>query len=115
MKKRREFLKTTGAALGGIAISGIIPAEAAAEPQKTAVAPAAAQSMQTKAMRAGTINIHAAHGVKLANLQEALAQAVGKAGCPACGLLGVDIHIGPGDPEPFLNLPGINATFTARG
>lgn len=99
MKKRRDFLKTTGAALGGIAISGIIPSEASA---------------QVKPTRAGTISIHAGRAVKLETLQEAIKLAVGRVGCPACGLLGVDIHIGGGDPEPF-NLPGVNATFTPRG
>src|SRR5258707_1246847 len=114
MTKRREFLMTTGAALSGIAISGIIPAEAAAEEQKTAVAPAATQAMAAK--KCGTINIHAPRGgVKIDGLIDAVKQALGRVGCPGCGLLGVDIHIGGGDPEPFGNVGGVNINLTPMG
>lgn len=114
MTKRREFLMTTGAALSGIAISGMIPAEAKAEEQKPTVAPAATQAMVAK--RCGTINIHAPRGgIKIEGLMEAVKQALGRVGCPGCGLLGVDIHIGGGDPEPFGNAGGANINFTPMG
>lgn len=103
MKERRDFLKTTGAALGGMAVAGITSIETKAEPQKNKV---------------GIISIQTARDVKLESIQRAVALAVGKLGCPACGLLGIDLRIGGGDPQPFgeFNVPGIRgANFTQMG
>lgn len=106
MKKRREFLKATGAALGGAAIAGILSVDATAEPQKEAVA---------RPRKSGEIAIRCAPSVKIESIHEAVKQALGLVGCPACGLLGIDLHIGGGDPEPLnVKAPGINgATFNA--
>jgi hypothetical protein len=101
--KKRDFLKTTGAALGGMAISGITSVEVEA---------------QSKASRVGSVSIRCERGVKLESIQRAVALAVGRVGCTGCGLLGVDLRIGGGDPEPFgnFNVPGINgASFTPMG
>jgi anaerobic selenocysteine-containing dehydrogenase len=85
MKQRREFLKATGAALGGAALSGILPVEATAEPQGEG-----------------------------GRVHEAIRTSLGIFGCPGCGLLGVDLHIGGGDPEPLNVKNGglTNASFT---
>lgn len=108
MSKRRDFLKTTGAALGGMAIAGIssIGAEAQVRP---ATVPARA--------KAGSIAIRCTPNVKIESIHAAVAQALGRVGCPGCGLLGVDIHIGGGDPEPFgIDAPGIKGgSFTPMG
>lgn len=108
MKKRRDFLKATGAALGGAAISGILSVEATAE-QKPVEGLAA-----TRARKAGSIAIRCAPGVKIETIHEAVRQSLGLVGCPACGLLGIDLRIGGGDPEPLnVNVPGVKAGFTA--
>jgi hypothetical protein len=105
MKKRRDFLKATGVALGGAALTGIISVEAHAEPQKEVLAGRA---------RKGSINIRCAPNVKIETIHEAVKQSLGLVGCPACGLLGIDLHIGGGDPEPFnVNVPGVKASFNA--
>ena len=108
MSKRREFLKTTGAALGGMAIAGISSIEAKGQERAERAEAARAKS------RPGTISIRCAPNVKIESIHEAVAQALGRVGCPACGLLGVDLHIGGGDPEPFgINAPGIKGgSFT---
>lgn len=100
--KKREFLKTTGAALGGAAITGIASITAEAEPQRTKI---------------GSISIRCDKGVKLESVQRAVAVALGRYGCPACGLLGIDLHIGGGDPDPFdINVPGIHGgSFNSFG
>ena len=105
MKKRRDFLKATGAALGGAAISGIISVEATAEPQAAAVA---------RPHKAGNVVIRCAPNVKIESIHEAVKQSLGILGCVACGLLGIDLHIGGGDPSPLnVKAPGINgASFT---
>jgi len=107
MTKRREFLKATGAALGGAAITGILSVEAKAEPQ--------AAIAQERPRKAGTISIRCARGVKIESIHEAVKQGLGLVGCPACGLLGIDLHIGGGDPEPFnIKAPGVTgASFNA--
>jgi len=104
MTKRREFLKATGAALGGAAITGILSVEA--EPQAVA---------QERPRKAGTISIRCTRGVKIESIHEAIKQGLGLVGCPACGLLGIDLHIGGGDPEPFnIKAPGVTgASFNA--
>lgn len=104
MKKRREFLKATGVALGGAAITGILSVEA--EPQAVA---------QERPHKAGTISIRCTRGVKIESIHEAIKQGLGLVGCPACGLLGIDLHIGGGDPEPFnIKAPGVTgASFNA--
>lgn len=110
MSKRRDFLKTTGAALGGIAISGITSITAEAEPQRTA-------EVAQRARKPGRISIHCTPNVKIESIHEAIKQALGRVGCPACGLLGIDLHIG-GDPEPFAGIkaPGVSgASFTPLG
>jgi hypothetical protein len=100
MKKRRDFLKATGVALGGAAISGILSVEATAEPQKPEALGRA---------RKGNVAIRCAPGVKIESIHEAVKQSLGILGCPACGLLGIDLHIGGGDPSPLkVNAPGIN-------
>jgi hypothetical protein len=108
MSKRRDFIKTTGAALGGMAIAGIssIQTEAQVKPGLT---PARS--------KAGSIAIRCAPNVKIESIHEAVKQALGRVGCPGCGLLGVDIHIGGGDPEPFgIDAPGIKGgSFTPMG
>jgi hypothetical protein len=108
MSKRRDFIKTTGAALGGMAIAGIssIQTEAQVKPGLT---PARG--------KAGSIAIRCAPNVKIESIHEAVKQALGRVGCPGCGLLGVDIHIGGGDPEPFgIDAPGIKGgSFTPMG
>jgi hypothetical protein len=103
--KKREFLKTAGAALGGAALTGIISVEAKAEPQREAAVGA----------RRGTISIRCTRGVKIESIHEAVKQGLGLVGCPACGLLGIDLHIGGGDPEPLkVSAPGVTgATFNA--
>ena len=108
MSKRRDFLKATGAALGGMAIAGISSIEAEAQ-VKPGVLPARG--------KAGSIAIRCAPNVKIESIHEAVKQALGRVGCPACGLLGVDIHIGGGDPEPFgIDAPGIRGgSFTPMG
>jgi hypothetical protein len=109
MSKRRDFLKTTSAALGGMAIAGITSIETEAQQPKPAMAMARS--------KAGMVAIHCAPNVKIESIHEAVKQALGRVGCPGCGLLGVDIHIGGGDPEPFgINAPGIKGgTFTPTG
>jgi len=108
MSKRRDFIKTTGAALGGMAIAGIssIQTEAQVKPGLT---PARGKP--------GLLAIRCAPNVKIESIHEAVKQALGRVGCPGCGLLGVDIHIGGGDPEPFgIDAPGIKGgSFTPMG
>jgi hypothetical protein len=104
MSKRREFLKTTGAALGGMAIAGISSIEATGQEKGEKIE-------ATRKPRPGTISIHCAPNVKIESIHAAVQQALGRVGCPTCGLLGVDLHIGGGDPEPF----GINATGIKGG
>jgi hypothetical protein len=67
--------------------------------------------------KAGSIAIRCAPNVKIESIHEAVKQALGRVGCPGCGLLGVDIHIGGGDPEPFgIDAPGIKGgSFTPMG
>jgi hypothetical protein len=112
MSKRRDFLKTTGAALGGMAIAGISSIEAKGQEKEKEKAEAARPRS-----RPGTISIRCAPNVKIESIHEAVQQALGRVGCPACGLLGVDLHIGGGDPEPFgINAAGIkDASFTPMG
>ena len=104
MKQRREFLKATGAALGGAALSGILPVEATAEPQGEG----------GRAHKPGTISLRFTRGVKIEQVHEAIRTSLGIFGCPGCGLLGVDLHIGGGDPEPLNVKNGglTNASFT---
>jgi hypothetical protein len=111
MSKRREFLKTTGAALGGMAIAGISSIEAKGQ-EKGEKAEAARPKT-----RPGTISIRCAPGVKIESIHAAVQQALGRVGCPTCGLLGVDLHIGGGDPQPFeINAAGIKGgSFTPLG
>ena len=108
MSKRRDFLKATGAALGGMAIAGISSIEAEAQ-VKPGMVPVRGKT--------GSIAIRCSPGVKIESIHEAVKQALGRVGCPACGLLGVDIHIGGGDPEPFgIDAPGIKGgSFTPMG
>jgi hypothetical protein len=105
--KKREFLKTAGAALGGAALTGIISVEAKAEVQPQVAA--------GRARKVGEISIRCSRDVKIEGIHEAVRQALGFVGCPACGLLGIDLHIGGGDPEPLkLNAPGVTGgTFNA--
>src|SRR5215468_9960237 len=105
MSKRRDFLKTTGIALGGAAIAGISSIEAEAQEKVASL---------TGRVKPGTVAIRCAPNVKIESIHEAVKQALGRVGCPACGLLGIDIHIGGGDPEPFgINAPGVKgASFT---
>src|SRR5262249_51985637 len=109
MSKRRDFLKASGATLGGIAIAGITSIEAKGQEK--------VQERLAVAKRPGTLAIRCAPGVKIEAIHEAVKQALGRVGCPACGLLGVDIHIGGGDPEPFgINAPGIKGgSFVPMG
>jgi hypothetical protein len=105
--KKREFLKTAGAALGGAALTGILSVEAKAESQP---------QVQGRAVsRKGEISIRCSREVKIEGIHEAVRQALGFVGCPACGLLGIDLHIGGGDPEPLkVSAPGVTgATFNA--
>ena len=108
MKKRRDFLKATGAALGGAAISGILSVQASAEQEKPGTEALA------RGRKAGEIAIRCAPGIKIESIHEAVKQALGLVGCPACGLLGIDLHIGGGDPQPLnVKVPGVNgASFT---
>jgi len=108
MSKRRDFLKTTGAVLGGMAIAGISSIETEAQ-VKPGVVPARGKS--------GLVAIRCSPNVKIESIHEAVKQALGRVGCPGCGLLGVDIHIGGGDPEPFgIDAPGIKGgSFTPMG
>jgi len=108
MSKRRDFLKTTGAALGGMALAGISSIQAEAQ-----VKPGVAAARG----KAGSIAIRGAPNLKIESIHEAVKQALGRVGCPGCGLLGVDIHIGGGDPEPFgIDAPGIKGgSFTPMG
>jgi len=110
MSKRREFLKTTGAALGGMAIAGITSIEATGQQEKAEIA-------ARPKTRPGTLSIRCAPNVKIESIHAAVQQALGRVGCPGCGLLGVDIHIGGGDPEPFgINAAGIKGgSFTPMG
>jgi hypothetical protein len=109
MSKRREFLKTTGAALGGMAIAGISSIEAKGQQEKI-------EATRPKS-RPGTISIRCAPNVKIESIHAAVQQALGRVGCPTCGLLGVDLHIGGGDPQPFeINAAGIKGgSFTPLG
>jgi hypothetical protein len=108
MSKRRDFLKATGAALGGMAIAGISSIETEAQ-VKPGLVPARG--------KAGLVAIRCSPNVKIESIHEAVKQALGRVGCPGCGLLGVDIHIGGGDPEPFgIDAPGIKGgSFTPMG
>lgn len=108
MSKRRDFLKTTGAALGGMALAGISSIETEAQ-VRPGVGPARGKP--------GLVAIHCSPNVKIESIHEAVKQALGRIGCPGCGLLGVDIHIGGGDPEPFgIDAPGIKGgSFTPMG
>jgi hypothetical protein len=110
MSKRRDFLKTTGAALGGMAIAGISSVEATGQQEK-------AEMAARPKSRPGTLSIRCAPNVKIESIHAAVQQALGRVGCPGCGLLGVDIHIGGGDPEPFgINAAGIKGgSFTPMG
>ena len=50
-------------------------------------------------------------GVPLEQLHKAIERAVTLNGCPSCGLLGIDILIHGGDPDPILgNVEGFNAS-----
>ena len=108
MSKRREFLKATGAALGGIAISSIAPIEAQGQ-QKPG-------EMARMAAKPGTYHVTVSRDVKLESLQAALKTIVGRSGCVTCGLLGVDILFQEGDPERVeVGGPGLRqTTFIAR-
>jgi hypothetical protein len=112
MSKRRDFLKTTGAALGGMAIAGISSIEVEAQAK-----PATSAAQMLARPKPGSVAIACHPNVKIESIHEAIKQALGRVGCPACGLLGIDIHIGGADPEPFgINVPGIRGgTFTPRG
>ena len=109
MSKRREFLKATGAALGGIAISSIPSIEAKGE-QKSA-------EMARMAPKGGIYQVTVSRDVKLESLQAALKTIVGRSGCVTCGLLGVDIIFREGDPEVVREVggPGLRqTTFLSR-
>ena len=113
MSKRRDFLKKTGVALGGMAIAGISSIEVLGQKEKVE---AQERKLGVKP-KPGLLQIRCAPNVKIENIHEAVAQALGRVGCPGCGLLGVDLHIGGGDPEPFgINVPGIRGgSFTPAG
>ena len=103
--ERREFLKAAGTALGGIAVAGIVASEASAAPARMAG-------------KQGAISFRCDPNIKIDSIFEAVKQAVGRYGCPTCGLLGLDLHFGIGpDPEPFgVNVPGIHgASFMGGG
>ena len=104
--KKRDFLKTAGAALGGAALTGILTVEAKAEAQP---------QVAGRPRKAGEISIRCSREVKIEGIHEAVKQALGLVGCPNCGLLGIDLHIGGGDPEPLnVKAPGVTgATFNA--
>jgi hypothetical protein len=68
MKKRRDFLKATGAALGGAAITGILSVEAKAEPQEKAAVGRA---------RKGVVTIRCTPNIKVEAIHEAIKQSLG--------------------------------------
>lgn len=94
--ERRDFLKMAGAAVAGITVTTIASGEAGAAP------------IAGRAAASRTVVFHCREGVSLDSIQKAIGQTVGKFGCLACGLLGVDLHFHLGDPEPFnVDVPGI--------
>lgn len=59
----------------------------------------------------GTVQLRVSEDIKLETLQNILARITHLAGCPACGLLGVDLHI-VGDPAEFnqiSEMPGVRS------
>jgi len=84
---RRSFMKGTIAAAAG----GIVMAAGSANAQ---------QGKASAARISGTVQAHfdAKSPPKLADLQKVVAQIVSRAGCPTCGLLGVDLRLTAGDP-----------------
>lgn len=97
--------------MGGIAIAGISSIDAKGQEKGEKAEMARPKS------RPGIISIRCAPNVKIESIHEAVQQALGRVGCPTCGLLGVDLHIGGGDPEPFgINAAGIKGgSFTPLG
>jgi len=53
------------------------------------------------------VEIGVAHEIKAQQLHEALDRILKLGGCPACGLLGFDIHFRGGDPELARAVQGI--------
>ena len=102
--ERRDFLKMAGATVAGITITTLAATEAEAGP-----------AMMAAGGRSGgarTVVFHCREGVKIDSLFKAIQQAITPFGCPACGLLGVDLHFHQGDPEPLnIEVPGINASI----
>lgn len=101
---RRSFLKGTltvasAVAAGGLAASVSAAEQAPAEPAQAEQAPA--EQPRAAAQRiSGTVHAHfdSRKQPTLEDLQSALRQIVGRAGCPTCGLGGIDIRLHLSDP-----------------
>ena len=93
---RRSFMKSTliaaAAAAVGTGLTGSI-AEAANIQEGAAAAPAIGKRKASK-----LVNVRFPQTAPtLDDLQKIIAQTVGRYGCPACGLLGIDIRLGLDD------------------
>jgi len=111
--ERREFLKVAGAALGGITMT-MAAGEASAQPAAGEMKAATTMVKPSRMTATRTATFRCSREVKVEELVEALKVALGRGGCPACGLLGLDIVFHQGDPVERLGaqLKGVNeATF----
>jgi anaerobic selenocysteine-containing dehydrogenase len=86
---RRSFMKGTLTAVSAVAAGGLA----------TSVS-AAAQAQAPAARITGTVHVlfDARKQPDLEDLHAALRQIVGRAGCPTCGLGGIDVRLNVGDP-----------------
>jgi anaerobic selenocysteine-containing dehydrogenase len=91
---RRSFLKGTLTVASAVAAGGLAASVSAAEQAPAEQPRAAAQRIS------GTVHAHfdSRKQPTLEDLQSALRQIVGRAGCPTCGLGGIDIRLHLSDP-----------------
>lgn len=59
-----------------------------------------------------SVNLQAVPGHKITpeDVHRAFEQIYRLNGCLACGLLGIDVHVHGGDPEPLFDSPAFNGT-----
>ena len=64
----------------------------------------------------GSVHIGVAENIKLETLHQIIDQIARISGCPACGLLGIDLTFRGGDPEvnALRNLQGVNEVGLGR-
>jgi len=91
---RRSFMRGTLTAASAVAAGGLVASAAAAEQGKGEAARGAVQKLT------GAVHVHfdSRKQPSLEDLQGTIRQIVGRAGCPTCGLLGIDIRLHLGDP-----------------